>query len=210
LTKKIIETVPAIKSEELIDTDAWANLRKEACSCVKCPLSQTRKNVVFGNGSLQAQLMFVGEGPGADEDAQGLAFVGKAGQLLTKMIQAMKLTREEVYIANVVKCRPPGNRNPEPLEIQECFPYLKKQVELVQPLVIVALGTFAAQSLLKTQSRITVLRGRFHESEDWKQKDGKSILLMPTFHPAFLLRNPESKKEVWEDLRQVMQHLGLN
>jgi uracil-DNA glycosylase family 4 len=208
--KIALKQMPAkVFLEDSVDHDAWKKLREQALACENCKLSQARKTVVFGCGNPQAQLMFVGEGPGADEDVQGEPFVGKAGQLLTKMIQAMKLSRDDVYIANVVKCRPPENRNPEPDEIEQCSPYLLKQVELVQPSIIVALGTFAAQTLLRTQERISSLRGRFHERPFWLRKDSSPILIMPTFHPAFLLRNPENKKEVWQDLQEVMKHLGV-
>lgn len=146
--------------------------------------------------------MFVGEAPGADEDATGVPFVGRAGQLLTKMIEAgMGLSREDVYIANVLKCRPPGNRNPEPAEIASCRPYLERQIELVRPAVLVALGKFAAHFLLDTEEPITRLRGR------WGERNG--IPVMPTYHPSFLLRQPERKKEAWDDLQQVLRKLGL-
>jgi DNA polymerase len=143
--------------------------------------------------------MFIGEGPGRDEDMQGRPFVGRAGQLLTRIIKAMGLDRSQVYIANIVKCRPPQNRNPLPDEIQKCFPYLLRQIECIRPSIICALGTFAAQTLLKTDEKITRLRGRFH--------DFNGIKLMPTFHPAFLLRNINYKKEVWEDMQKTMEHL---
>jgi DNA polymerase len=139
--------------------------------------------------------MLIGEGPGYDEDVQGRPFVGKAGQLLTKILQSIHLQREEVYIANIIKCRPPGNRNPEPDEIQNCFPFLLKQINTIQPKIICALGTFAAQTLLKTNTKITMLRGKVY--------DLTGIKLIPTFHPAFLLRNPERKKEVWEDMKEI-------
>jgi DNA polymerase len=153
--------------------------------------------------------MFVGEGPGADEDEQGVPFVGRAGQLLTKMIEAMGISRNEVFIANVVKCRPPNNRNPEPDEIAECSPFLLRQVQLVSPKIIVALGTFASQTLLETDTPIGQLRGQYHQSQKLVQKDGSPIKIMPTFHPAFCLRNPNMKKPVWEDLQKVMTDLGL-
>ena len=176
-------------------------LRNEAMGCERCELHQARNSVVFGVGSENADLMFVGEAPGADEDRQGEPFVGRAGQLLTRMIQAMKLTREDVYIANVIKCRPPGNRNPKPIEIECCEPFLLRQIELVKPKVICALGGFAVQTLLRTNQRISMLRGRFHDYHGTK--------LMPTYHPAYLLRNPNAKRDVWEDLKKVMAELGL-
>ena len=167
-----------------------------------CGLSKTRTNVVFGSGNPDAMLMFVGEAPGFDEDKQGLPFVGAAGQLLTKIIEAMKLTREDVYIANCLKCRPPGNRNPEALEITTCNPILTAQIQIIQPEVICALGKFAAQTLLATEAPISRLRGKFH--------DFNGIKLMPTFHPAYLLRNPADKKLVWDDMRLILRELGIS
>jgi DNA polymerase len=164
--------------------------------CTRCKLHTLgRRQVVFGVGNPNADLMFVGEGPGADEDIQGEPFVGRAGQLLTKIIEAIGMTRSDVYIANVIKCRPPQNRNPEPDEVEKCEPFLFRQIETIKPKVIVALGKFAAQSLLKTTEPITRLRGR-----EYKYRDA---ILMPTYHPAFLLRNPSSKREVWEDMKRV-------
>jgi uracil-DNA glycosylase len=170
-------------------------VREELGDCRRCKLHSTRTNIVFGTGSPRAKLVFVGEGPGRDEDLQGQPFVGLAGQLLTKIIQAIQLTREEVYIANIIKCRPPGNRNPEPDEIKSCEPFLRKQLEVIRPGLICALGTFAAQTLLQTEEKISLLRGRFHRY--------RGILLMPTYHPAFLLRNPNSKRDVWEDMKKI-------
>lgn len=178
-----------------------AGLRETALKCVKCPLSQGRTHVVFGSGNEKADLMFVGEGPGFDEDQQGVPFVGRAGQLLTKMINGMGLTREDVYIANIVKCRPPQNRAPRPEEIDACLPYLLEQIEKIRPRIICALGAIAAQTLLQTDQSISRLRGMFHEGRDCK--------IMPTFHPAYLLRNPEAKREVWHDLQLIMKELGL-
>jgi len=170
--------------------------------CQRCKLCGGRTNLVFGVGSAQAELMFVGEGPGRDEDLKGEPFVGRAGQLLTEIIQkGMKLRREDVYIANVVKCRPPNNRNPELDEIKQCIPFLARQIELIKPRVIVALGTFAAQTLLDVRTPITRLRG------DWHVYRG--VKVMPTFHPAYLLRNPADKKLVWADIKMVMAELGL-
>jgi len=176
-----------------------AAVRVELGDCQRCKLAAGRKNLVFGVGNPSAQLVFVGEGPGADEDEQGEPFVGKAGQLLNKMIEAMGYRREEVYICNVVKCRPPGNRNPEPDEIAACEPFLKQQLAAIGPRMIVTLGKFAAQCLLRDETPITRLRGRFRTYE--------GIPLMPTFHPAYLLRDPSRKKETWEDLKAVMQEL---
>jgi uracil-DNA glycosylase family 4 len=171
-------------------------IRSELGDCQRCSLGQVRTNLVFGEGNPHANLIFVGEAPGADEDVQGRPFVGRAGQLLTKIILAMGLTRKDVYICNILKCRPPGNRNPRPEEIHACEPFLIKQLQTINPEVICALGTFAAQTLLKKDVPITALRGRFHAYH--------GIKLMPTYHPAYLLRNPGAKKQVWEDVRMVM------
>jgi len=175
-------------------------IRAEIGDCRRCKLCGGRTQIVFGVGNPKAELVFVGEGPGAEEDAQGIPFVGKAGQLLTKMIEAMGFRRDEVYICNVVKCRPPGNRNPEPDEIEACEPFLRAQLGSINPKVIVALGKFAAQTLLRDPTPITRLRG------NWREYCG--IPLMPTFHPAYLLRNPAEKKNAWLDLRQVMKTFG--
>lgn len=178
-------------------------LQKRVSECTLCnELAKTRKNVVFGAGNVSAELMFVGEAPGRDEDIQGLPFVGRAGQLLTKMIEAMGLTRQHVFIANVLKCRPPQNRNPLPKEIINCEPYLLEQLELIKPKVICALGTFAAQTLLKKSEPISRLRGRFY--------DYHGIKLLPTFHPAYLLRSPGEKKKAWADLKMIKKELKLN
>jgi DNA polymerase len=176
------------------------SIREELGECTRCKLSGGRKKLVFGVGNPQAELMFVGEGPGADEDIQGEPFVGKAGQLLTKMIEAMGWRREDVYICNTVKCRPPGNRNPEPDEIEACEPFLQAQIAAVKPKVIVALGKFAVQTLLRDPSPISRQRGK------WREYEG--VKLMPTFHPAYLLRSPEEKKKAWEDLKLVMKEFG--
>jgi len=171
-------------------------LRQQALTCRGCPLCEQRTNAVFGEGDPRAGLMFIGEGPGFDEDQQGRPFVGKAGQLLNRMITAMQFTRESVYICNIVKCRPPGNRVPMPEEAEACLPYLKAQISLVSPQVIVLLGATAAHYLLGRQEGITRLRGR------WLDYNG--IPVMPTYHPAFLLRKPEAKRDAWNDLQQVM------
>lgn len=175
------------------------DVRANLGDCQRCPLCTTRTNLVFGEGNIQAGLVFVGEAPGADEDRQGLPFVGKAGQLLTRIIVAMGLQRQDVYICNILKCRPPGNRNPKPEEIAACEPFLIRQLRAIQPQVICALGTFAAHTLLKTDIPITLLRGRFHSYQ--------GIPLMPTYHPAYLLRNPGAKKQVWEDVQKIMKML---
>jgi len=177
-------------------------IQAELGPCARCKLHAGRTNIVFGVGNPQARLMFVGEGPGADEDAQGEPFVGRAGELLTRVIGAMGLRRSDVYIANVVKCRPPGNRNPEPDEVAACSPFLAEQVSSVRPEVVVALGKFAAQTLLETELPIGRLRGHFHRAFG-------HIPLMPTWHPAYLLRTPSAKRDTWEDIQQVMKLLGL-
>jgi uracil-DNA glycosylase family 4 len=175
-------------------------LRDDIGDCRRCKLHSGRTHVVFGIGNPNAKLMFVGEGPGRDEDLKGEPFVGRAGQLLTDIItKGMGLAREDVYIANVVKCRPPQNRNPEPDEVASCEPFLKKQIELIRPEIIVALGKFAVQALLQSKVPITQLRGNWHTY--------MGIKLMPTFHPAYLLRNPADKKLVWEDIKKVMKEM---
>ena len=180
--------------------EALAGVREELGDCTRCKLhSLGRRQIVFGVGNPSADLMFVGEAPGADEDIQGEPFVGRAGQLLTKIIEAIGLRREDVYIANVIKCRPPGNRNPEPDEVDQCERFLFRQIDTIRPKVIVALGKFAAQSLLRTTEPITRLRGREYTYRD--------AILMPTYHPAFLLRAPSAKREVWEDMKRVRELL---
>jgi DNA polymerase len=182
--------------------DALAAIRDDiGADCARCKLHTLgRRQVVFGVGNPNADLMFVGEAPGADEDIQGEPFVGRAGQLLTKIIEAIGLRREDVYIANVIKCRPPQNRNPEPDEVEQCEPFLFRQIDQIKPKVIVALGKFAAQSLLKTSDPITRLRGREFTYRD--------AILMPTYHPAYLLRTPSAKREVWEDMKRVREILS--
>ena len=179
-----------------------SEIREELGDCRRCRLCETRKNIVFGEGNPRARLVFVGEGPGRDEDSQGRPFVGRAGQLLTKIIQAMKLERKDVYICNVVKCRPPGNRNPEPDEVASCEPFLIKQIESINPEVIVSLGSVATGLMLKLKNfKMGQLRGTFHQYGNSK--------LMITYHPAALLRNPAFKKPVWEDMKLVMKELGI-
>ena len=176
-------------------------LRAEIGDCRRCKLCQGRTKIVFGVGNPRAELVFVGEGPGRDEDLKGEPFVGRAGQLLTEIItKGMKMRREDVYIANVVKCRPPENRNPEPDEIAACEPFLVKQLDLIKPRIIVALGTFAAQTLLKSKTPISRLRGVWHTYQ--------GIKLMPTLHPAYLLRNPNDKRLVWQDIQAVLREMG--
>lgn len=168
--------------------------------CTRCKLHRGRTHIVFGVGNPEADLVFVGEGPGADEDRQGIPFVGRAGQLLTKMIKAMGHDRDDVYICNVVKCRPPNNRDPEPEEVAACEPFLKGQLSIIQPRVIVGMGRYACQTLLHTSTSISRLRGR------WQTYEG--VDFMPTFHPAYLLRSPEKKRDAWSDLQQVMRRLS--
>jgi uracil-DNA glycosylase len=180
---------------------ALAAVRADIGDCTRCKLHALgRRQIVFGVGNPDAELMFVGEAPGADEDVQGIPFVGRAGQLLTRIIEAINLTRDDVYIANVIKCRPPQNRNPEPDEVETCEPFLFQQIDIIKPKVIVALGKFAAQGLLRTLDPISRLRGRVFEY--------RGARLIPTFHPAYLLRNPSSKREVWEDMKLVRSLLS--
>ncbi|UCF38180.1 MAG: uracil-DNA glycosylase [Acidobacteriota bacterium] len=184
-------------------TSTLDTVRQDLGECTRCQLHATRKNIVFGTGSPKADLMFVGEAPGADEDEQGLPFVGAAGQLLTKIIAAIGLTRKQVYIANILKCRPPNNRDPKPQEVEACEPVLFKQIEVIEPMIIVALGKYAAQTLLRSDTPISRLRGQFFEY--------RGSRLMPTFHPSYLLRNPSAKREVWEDMklvRSTLEELG--
>ncbi|MBK9294473.1 MAG: uracil-DNA glycosylase [Oligoflexia bacterium] len=176
-------------------------LQKMVSKCFECKLSKTRTNTVFGSGNTKARLMFIGEGPGADEDAQGLPFVGRAGQLLTKMIEAMGLKREEVYIANVVKCRPPENRKPQGDEVGACENYLFSQIAKIKPELMIALGATAMECLLKTEEKIGEKRGKVMPFLNTK--------LLITYHPAYLLRNPPAKKYVWDDLKVAMKELGL-
>jgi DNA polymerase len=182
--------------------ESLAGLRADIGDCQRCKLAPSRTHLVFGVGNPHARLAFVGEAPGADEDAKGEPFVGRAGQLLTEIItKGMRLRREDVYICNVIKCRPPGNRNPEPDEVDACEPFLLRQLQAIGPEIIVALGKFAAQTLLRSKTPISQLRGRWF--------DYHGIMLMPTFHPAYLLRNPGDKRLVWEDIQKVMRILGL-
>jgi DNA polymerase len=183
--------------------EALRAIREDIGDCTRCKLHTLgRTQVVFGVGNADADLMFVGEAPGADEDVQGIPFVGRAGQLLTKIIEAIGLTRDEVYIANIIKCRPPQNRNPEPDEVATCEPFLFRQIDIIKPKIIVALGKYAAQTLLRTEMPISRLRGQ--------QFDYRGATLIPTFHPAYLLRNPSSKREVWEDMKLVKRLLTEN
>jgi uracil-DNA glycosylase family 4 len=194
--------VPAVQEAEATPRGVITldSLRAKVASCKKCVLANERTNTVFSDGDENSDLMFIGEGPGADEDAQGKPFVGKAGKLLTKMIEAMGFARSEVYIANIVKCRPPQNRAPFKEEAEACIPYLFKQIELVKPKVIVCLGSVSTQYLLKTTVSISKIRGTF--------VDMNGIQVMPTFHPSYLLRSPNMKKFAWEDLQKVMEVFG--
>lgn len=185
-----VRPVDAVRAAEAV-----GQIREEIGDCTRCKLHATRSNIVYGVGDPGAELMFVGEAPGRDEDQQGVPFVGRAGQLLTKIIEAIDLRREDVYIANVIKCRPPKNRNPEPDEIETCQPYLFGQIDAIQPKVIVALGAFAVKTLLQSDESISKLRGRTF--------DYRGAKLIPTFHPAYLLRSPDKKADVWEDMKKV-------
>jgi len=202
-----LEPLPVPSSPSLfeavnkIENDTLPLIRENLGECTRCKLHKTRKKIVFGDGNPKAQLVFVGEGPGADEDAQGLPFVGRAGKLLTQMIEAMGLQRKDVYICNVVKCRPPENRQPEKDEVTECSPFLLRQIDTIAPKVIVCLGSTAAQTILQTNRGISHFRG------EWLEFRGRK--LMATYHPAYLLRNPAAKSEVWKDLQKVMAELGL-
>jgi uracil-DNA glycosylase len=184
-----------------VEGDTLERIREDLGECTRCRLHKQRNKIVFGAGNARAELVFVGEGPGRDEDMQGLPFVGRAGKLLTQMIEAMGLAREDVYICNVVKCRPPENRKPENDEVATCSPYLFRQLDVIAPKAIVCLGATAAQALLKTQDPISRYRGQWFDYRNTK--------LMVTYHPAYLLRNPAAKGEVWKDLQKVMAHLGL-
>jgi len=182
--------------------ESLEQIRQDLGACKRCRLQAGRTNIVFGAGHPQARLLFVGEAPGFNEDRQGEPFVGQAGQLLTRIIDAMQLTREQVYLCNVLKCRPPQNRNPKPDEIAACKPFLQRQIKSIQPEFICALGSFAARTLLKSDLSISRLRGRFH--------DYQGIPLMPTFHPSYLLHNPGQKRPVWEDMQMIMTALGIS
>ncbi len=204
-------SAPPVATEQLVSRERVENalsvreklapIEAEVRTCALCALHQTRTQTVFARGSGSSGLCFVGEGPGADEDARGVPFVGKAGQLLDRMIAAMGLDKDEVYVCNIVKCRPPDNRKPQPAEMAACAPYLRRQLEVLDPTVIVALGATAVEGLLGFAGGITRLRG------NWKLYNGR-IAVMPTFHPAYLLRNPAAKKDVWEDLQAVLRQLG--
>ncbi len=182
--------------------ETLTDIRADLGDCRRCKLCEGRNAIVFGQGAENTRLVFVGEGPGAEEDRQGLPFVGAAGQLLTKIIRAIHMTREDVYICNIIKCRPPGNRNPQPDEIAACSPFLKRQLEAIAPDYICALGSFAVKTLLETETPVSRLRGRLH--------DYRGMQLLPTYHPAYLLRNPERKRDVWEDMKLLMRSMGID
>ncbi len=196
---RFLEGLP--EAEDIAALGSIARLGQVARNCVRCRLAKGRTQVVVGSGNPEADLMFVGEAPGRDEDLEGYPFVGRAGKLLTDIIGAMQLRREDVYIANVIKCRPPENRNPEPDELAACRPWIDRQIELVAPRVIVTLGKFAAQSLLGRGVAISSVRGAWHAHG--------AIRVMPTYHPAYLLRTPSAKKDVWQDMQKVMAELGI-
>lgn len=186
-------SIPILIHEDVMSASTLESFNATICSCMKCPLGATRTNFVFGSGNPDADIMVIGEAPGADEDAQGLPFVGRAGQLLTKILESIELQRDDVYICNILKCRPPNNRKPLVAETDTCEPYLWKQIELIRPKYILALGLTAAHTLLKTSETMSVLRGKIH--------DYQGIKTLVTYHPAALLRNPEWKKLVWEDVK---------
>jgi DNA polymerase len=197
----IVNAPSLFEAIDRVENDTLERIREDLGECTRCRLHLQRNKIVFGAGNPRAELVFVGEGPGHDEDVQGLPFVGRAGKLLTQMIEAMGLTREQVYICNVVKCRPPENRKPEDDEVATCSPYLYRQLDVIAPKAIVCLGATAAQALLKTKDSISRFRGNWLEYRNTK--------LMVTYHPAYLLRNPNAKGEVWKDLQKVMALLGL-
>jgi DNA polymerase len=181
--------------------DTLETIRADMGDCTRCGLCRSRTHIVFGSGNPDARLMFVGEGPGYDEDQRGEPFVGAAGKLLTRIIEAIQLSRDQVYICNIVKCRPPGNRTPEADEIRTCLPFLQRQIQAVAPEFICALGACAARTLLDTDAPISRLRGQLY--------DYNGIKLLPTYHPAYLLRNPEKKRAVWEDMKLLMREMGI-
>jgi uracil-DNA glycosylase len=199
-SKPTLDIIDAWGRKMKVSSETLKEIRTDLGDCRRCRLSKSRKNIVFGAGDPDARLMFVGEGPGYEEDQSGEPFVGAAGRLLAKIIEAIHYSREQVYICNIIKCRPPGNRNPMPEEIEVCFPFLKRQIASVKPAIICALGTFAAQTLLETRSPISKLRGCFY--------DYSGIKVLPTYHPAYLLRNPDKKRDVWEDMKMLMKALG--
>jgi uracil-DNA glycosylase family 4 len=197
----VVNAPSLFEAVDRIEGDSLERIREDLGECTRCRLHKQRNKIVFGAGNPRAELVFVGEGPGHDEDVQGMPFVGRAGKLLTQMIEAMGLTREQVYICNVVKCRPPENRKPEDDEVATCSPYLFRQLDVIAPKAVVCLGATAAQSLLKIKDSISRYRGQWFDYRNTK--------LLVTYHPAYLLRNPNAKGDVWKDLQKVMAHLGL-
>ena len=197
----VIKSASLFEAGERVEDDSLERIREDIGDCKRCRLCQQRNKIVFGSGSARAEIVFVGEGPGRDEDIQGLPFVGRAGKLLTQMIEAMGLKRDDVYICNVVKCRPPENRAPEPDEMETCSPFLYRQIAVIKPKAIVCLGAIAFQALYGAKQSISRLRGQWLEF--------RGVPMMATYHPAYLLRNPNAKGDVWEDLKKVMAHLGL-
>ena len=199
VVKVVQKAVESVADAPDSSRETLPSIRADLGDCQRCKLAPTRTHIVFGSGNPNADVVFVGEAPGLDEDIQGLPFVGAAGQLLTKIIESIGLKREETYICNILKCRPPDNRNPEPDEVMQCSPFLKRQLAAIRPKIVCALGKFAAQNLLQSSDSITRLRGRFHDI------DGMRVIA--TFHPAYLLRSPEKKREVWEDMKQISAEL---
>lgn len=199
-SKESLKTIEVWGRKEVFSSETLEAIRIDLGDCRRCRLSESRKNIVFGAGDPNTRLIFVGEGPGYEEDQRGEPFVGAAGQLLTKIIEAIKYTREKVYICNIIKCRPPGNRNPMPDEIKACSPFVRRQIAAIKPDFICALGTFAAQTLLDTKEPISKLKGSFHNY--------MGIRVLPTYHPAYLLRNPDKKRGVWEDMKMLIKALA--
>ena len=198
---RCLETLAGWGKTPVSVKETLEDIRRDLGDCRRCQLSSGRKNIVFGAGSPGARLVFVGEGPGYDEDQQGEPFVGAAGRLLTKIIKAIGLTRDQVYICNIIKCRPPGNRNPEPDEVETCSPFLRRQLQAIKPEFVCALGKFAAQTILETTEPISRLRGRMY--------DYMGLRVIPTYHPAYLLRNTNKKRDVWEDMKLLMEAMDL-
>ena len=200
-TDKCLEAIQSWERPLVVEGDTLDDIFQDLEGCSRCDLKRSRNNIVFGAGNPEAELVFVGEGPGFEEDRQGEPFVGSAGQLLTKIIAAIGLNRDQVYICNIIKCRPPGNRNPEPDEVAACSPFLRRQLKAIGPKYVCALGKFAAQTLLETTEPISRLRGRLHIHN--------GLRVIPTYHPAYLLRNPDKKRDVWDDMKLLMKEMGL-
>ena len=200
-TDKSLKAIQSWERPLVVKGEALDDIYQDLAGCSRCDLMRSRNNIVFGSGNPKAELVFVGEGPGFEEDRQGEPFVGPAGQLLTKIIAAIGLKRDQVYICNIIKCRPPGNRNPEPDEVAACSPFLRRQLNAIGPKYVCALGKFAAQTLLETTEPISRLRGRLHTQS--------GLRVIPTYHPAYLLRNPDKKRDVWEDMKLLMKEMGL-